>query len=280
MNRNRWQIVAFLTLASLFFGKFVQAQAPVKIVTDVVYASPGGEDLKVDFYLPEGEGPFPGVLMVHGGAWLAGDRSRMAIHALQLARSGYAVASIGYRMAPMHKFPAQLDDCKTALDWLRQHAADYHIDPNRIAGYGFSAGAHLICLTAMTASDPSQGLCAVVAGGTPCDLTLEPAKSARLAYFLGGTRAEKPEIYRQASPAKFVSEKTPPMFFFHGTADELAPLTAVKSMCAELDMAGCVARICEIENAGHIGSFMSPQARQEAVKFLNEVLQTPAATDP
>ncbi|MCC9609121.1 alpha/beta hydrolase [Blastopirellula sp. JC732] len=274
---NRWQIAAFLTLASLFFGKFVQAQPLVKVITDVVYASPGGDDLKVDLYLPEGEGPFPGVLMVHGGAWLGGDRSRMAVHALQLARNGYVVASIGYRLAPVHKFPAQLDDCRTALDWLRQHAVEYHIDPNRIAGYGFSAGAHLVCLTAMTTSDPAEGLCAVVAGGTPCDLTLEPATSIRLAYFLGGSRAEKPEVYRQASPAKFVSDKAPPMFFFHGTADDLVPLAAVKAMCADLDQAGCRTQICEIDNAGHIGSFISPQARQEAVKFLDEVLQAPAA---
>lgn len=277
---NRWKIAAFLTLATLFFGKYALAQQPVKIISDVVYASPGGEDLKVDLYLPEGEGPFPGVLMVHGGAWITGDRSRMAIHALQLARSGYCVASIGYRLAPMHKFPAQLDDCRAALDWFRDHADQYHVDPNRIAGYGFSAGAHLICLTAMTATDPARGLCAVVAGGTPCDLTLEPAKSARLAYFLGGTRADIPDVYRQASPATFVTAKVPPMFFFHGTADNLVPLSSVKSMCSALDAAGCDARLWEIDKASHIGSFMSPQARQEAVKFLDEVLQTPAVAVP
>ncbi|UUO05103.1 alpha/beta hydrolase [Blastopirellula sp. J2-11] len=277
---NRGKMVAILALASLFFGKIAQAEQPIQIITDVVYASPGGEDLKVDLYLPQGDGPYPGVLMVHGGAWLAGDRSRMAIHALQLARHGYCVASIGYRLAPAHKFPAQLEDCRMALAWLRDHADQYHIDPKQIVGYGYSAGAQLICLTAMTATDPAQGLCAVVAGGTPCDFTLEPLTSARLAYFLGGTRAAVPDVYRQASPAKFVSTKSPPMFFFHGTADSLVPLAGVKAMCKALDQAGCDVRLCELDQASHIGSFLSPQARQEAVKFLDEVLQTTAATDP
>lgn len=276
---NRLQMAAILVGMSLFFGNIAQAQQPVKIITDIVYASPGGEDLKVDLYLPTGEGPYPGVLMVHGGAWLAGDRSRMAIHALQLARSGYCVASIGYRLAPAHKFPAQLEDCRSALAWLRAHAEQYHIDPQQVVGYGYSAGAQLICLTALTATDPAQGLCAVVAGGTPCDFTLEPLASARLAYFLGGTRAALPDAYREASPAQFVSSKAPPMFFFHGTADGLVPLAGVQAMCAALDQAGCDVRLCELDSATHIGSFMSPQARQEAVKFLDEVLQTPAAAD-
>ncbi|MFI4875832.1 MAG: alpha/beta hydrolase fold domain-containing protein [Blastopirellula sp. JB062] len=277
---NRWQMAVILGLAILFFGKIAQAEQPIQIISDVVYASPGGHDLKVDLYLPAGEGPFPGVLMVHGGAWLAGDRSRMAIHALQLARRGYAVASIGYRLAPVHKFPAPLEDCRTALAWLRKHAEQYRIDPGRIAGYGYSAGAHLVCLTAMTAADPAQGFCAVVAGGTPCDLTVEPLQSLRLAYFLGGSRAALPEVYRQASPATFVSSKTPPIFFFHGSADTLVPMAGVKAMCAALDQAGCDARLFELENATHIGSFISPHARQEAVKFLDEVLQTPAAATP
>ena len=127
------------------------------------------------------------------------------------------------------QFPAQIYDCQAAVRWLRANAAKYKIDPDRIGGYGYSAGGHLVALLGalddddfrepgLPADAPSARLQVVVAGGAPCDFRALPADSKRLAYWLGGTPAEKPDAYRDASPANYVTADDPPMFFFHGGA--------------------------------------------------------------
>ena len=114
------------------------------------YAKRDGVELFADIYMPPGEGPNPGVLMVHGGAWAAGSKWNVLFHANQLAQHGYTVAAIDYRLAPKHKFPAQLEDCRAALDWMRANADKYRIDKSRIGAYGYSAGGHLVSLLAVT----------------------------------------------------------------------------------------------------------------------------------
>ena len=111
-----------------------------------------------------------------------------------MAKHGYAACSINYRLAPKYPFPAQIDDCKSAVRWLRSHAEKYKIDPARIGGFGYSAGGHLVALLGVTdrsdglegpdatADSPSTRLQCVVAGGAPCDFRALPADSSRLAY--------------------------------------------------------------------------------------------------
>jgi acetyl esterase/lipase len=157
--------------------------------------------LKCDVYTPEGDGPFPGVLVVHGGAWRMGTRGQLAGVAELLAKHGMTAVAISYRLAPQCKFPAQIEDCKEAVRWMRTNAARLKIDPDRIGGYGYSAGAHLVSLLGATdAKDglegvpdpsklPSTRLQCVAAGGTPCDLRLLPPNIEGLSFFLGGSRA-------------------------------------------------------------------------------------------
>lgn len=279
--------VALLGVSGMAWGEDVAAQdakpadsAPAKVtdrvtvLPDQVYVERDGKPLLVDLYLPAGEGPFPGILMIHGGAWAGGARGHMASHAMYLAENGYAVAAISYRLAPAHRFPAQLEDCTSALTWLHESAEKLQIDPTRIGGYGYSAGAHLICLLAtQTAQDKALRLSAIVAGGTPADFTREPLASPRFNYFLGGTRAEIPEVYDAASPVCQVSEECPPMFLFHGTADRVVPLRSTELMIDALKEVGVQTELYLVEGGGHMGAFINQAARSEALKFLDRKLK-------
>src|SRR3989454_5172001 len=110
---------------------------------DVVYAHAGGVPLRFDHYRPRKvAGAAPAVVFVHGGAWMHGDPSQAAGNALHLARRGIATISLSYRLAPAHRFPAPLDDVRHGLRWVRAHAGELGIDPERLALLGLSAGAH------------------------------------------------------------------------------------------------------------------------------------------
>lgn len=272
-----WKSLFFALLFLVIGEGIAYAETPsVRMIRNQVFAEREGKDLLADVYLPAGEGPFPAVLMIHGGAWASGSRSHMAGHALFLANHGYAVAAISYRFAPTYRFPAQLEDCQDALNWLGKHAQEFQIDPARIAGWGHSAGGHLACLVASTqsASTPSQPLLkAVVAGAAPCDFTNEPLRSHRLAFFLGGSRAEKPGTYENASPVAHVTAKCPPIFFFHGTDDTVVPIIQAQVMYDKLTNLGIPTVFYQSEGRGHLGCLIDHHARQEALKFLDRQLK-------
>src|SRR5262245_5551287 len=143
----------------------VTARADLK--TDIEYGTAAGESLKLDAYVPEGAGPFPAVILVHGGGWTAGDKSGgprkgyMAPMHEPLQRAGLAWFSINYRLAPKFHYPACVEDVETAIRWVKAHAAEFHLDPKRIALSGESAGGLLVALVAMRA-DESTRLSAIV----------------------------------------------------------------------------------------------------------------------
>lgn len=246
--------------------------------------------LAMDIYMPHGSGPFPGVLVVHGGAWTVGNRSQLAPVANALAERGYVAATISYRLAPTHKFPAQLDDCRAAVRWLREHSSELKLDGTRMGGFGYSAGGQLVALLG-TLDDrehreagvrddaPSARLQAVVAGGAPCDFRVLAADSNRLAYWLGGTRAAKPDAYRIASPAAFISSDDPPMFFFHGERDLLVPARSPQRMVALLAQAGVTAEMRVIKNAGHLEALLDRASMDQALAFADKHLRQSAASD-
>jgi triacylglycerol lipase len=261
--------------------------ADLETIRDVTYVQRGSQDLKADVYVPNGPGPFPAVLVVHGGGWRSGSKDRFGRFADRLAGEGFTAVAINYRLAPDDKFPAQIDDCKNAVRWMRKNAAKYKIDPDRIGALGYSAGGHLVALLGVT--DPSCGLegpdadgtstrlqC-VVAGGAPCDFRLIPPNVDRLAYWLGGTRAEKQAAYEQASPLNFASKDDPPILFFHGEDDRLVPILGAQTMVAKLTSLGVTARLVTIPGAGHPQAVGDERAWTESVKFLQEHLQNTAA---
>ena len=236
--------------------------------------------LLADLYLPNGDGPFPTILMVHGGAWFSGSKSNVALHARHAAESGYAVVAINYRLAPTHKFPAQLEDCQLALRWIAEKSDRFGFDTRRVAAYGYSAGAHLACLLAMkqdtaalkAATGELPQIRAVVAGGTPCEFSWVPEKSERLAFWLGDSRARRPDRYIAASPVTFVDKQDPPVFLFHGKTDRIVPLTSAQKMMESLSSKGVPAELHVIADADHLGAFINVNARKQAINFLNEQL--------
>jgi acetyl esterase/lipase len=260
------------------------AEPSIRIVRDKTYVERPSGPLAADVYLPRGDGPFPAMLVVHGGAWRFGSRSQLAAAALALADNGYVAVAINYRLAPQHTFPAQLHDCQAAVRWVRTNAKEYKIDPNRVGGFGYSAGGHLVALMGVLSENelrepglpadlPSARLQLVVAGGAPCDFRTLPANDSGLAYWLGGTRGRLPNAYRDASPAEFVSKDDPPMFFFHGEKDELVPLTGPKAMVARLDAVGVRAEMHEVPSAGHLEAIVHREVLGKVLTFTKAHLQ-------
>jgi acetyl esterase/lipase len=276
-----------MTIVALVMGASQLASLPaaesIDILRNVAYVQRDTGKLKADFYLPKTTATGPGVLVVHGGAWIVGNKSHMDFIGRRLAEEGFVAMSIQYRLAPQAIFPAQIEDCQAAVRFLREHAQQYHVDPSRIAGYGYSAGGQLVALlgtlpdTAAPAAEASPDtvstrLQAVVAGGAPCDFRPLPVNSTQLAYWLGGTRADKPEAYECASPACYVSSDDPPMLLFHGEEDSLVPILSPQAMVAQLTAAGVKSRLYTVPKAGHIAAFRDQAAIEEAVKFLKAEL--------
>jgi len=242
-----------------------------------VYVERDSGPLKADLYVPEGKGPFPGVLVVHGGAWYMGTRAQLSGFAQMLASRGMTAVAISYRFAPAHKFPAQIEDCKAAVRWMRRHADRLKIDPEQIGGFGYSAGAHLVALLGTTDANeetdmPSTRLQAVAGGGAPCDFRTMPLDLQMLSFWLGGTRRQQAEQYRLASPAEFVSADDPPMFFFHGEKDSLVPMSSPVMMCRDLKSVGVPSELYVVPNTGHVLAMLDRTALEKCATFFAEQL--------
>lgn len=288
-----WGIV-IATAGSACAGEPASSSAAKpQVIRNLTYVQRGATVLKADVYLPTGPGPFAGVLMVHGGAWAAGNKAHMARHAHVLTSHDYVVVSIAYRLAPQDRFPAPLDDCRAAIRWMRRNADQYKIDPTRIGAYGYSAGGHLVSLLAVTGDAEGQmndapadekGIstriqCAV-AGGAPCDFEWLPVESQALAYFLGGSRRDKPEVYRNASATTFATPDDAPTFFFHGEQDAIVPRRAATALMERLADAGVRTEMYVVPDAGHMGAFLHAEPPQRAVAFLDSVLKLHDAGKP
>lgn len=247
---------------------------------DVVVTPPDWpQALLADVYRPEGAGPFPAVLLIHGGAWRRGDRAQVQGLAERIAARGYVVVNTTYRLAPQWNFPAPLQDVQQVLRWMRSESGAGHgVDAARIASFGYSAGAHLAALLGHVANDatlgdPATRVQAVVAGGTPADLRLFTGGHL-VPGFIGGTQAQRPDAYRQASPVAHVDAGDPPVFQYHATLDGLVPYEQALHYKAALDAAGLPNELYAIRGHGHIsGFFADGSAVQAALAFLDRYLR-------
>jgi acetyl esterase/lipase len=194
----------------------------------------------LDLVQPTGDGPFPLVIWIHGGAWQRGDREDHLKDMLALAACGYVGASIDYRLTPAYKWPAQLDDCRTALDFLCGKAREYQIDPQRVGAAGASAGGHLALMLGLARQRSKPTVIKAVANiFGPTDLsTFAPSEvgDGVLRKVLGkdmndlfidflGTSDRTAAIMAQASPITYVAKGNPPVLTLHGSADPLCPLS-------------------------------------------------------
>jgi acetyl esterase/lipase len=254
-------------------------QADYTVQKALTYTPAGWPQAQVaDLYQPQGRGPFPAVIVVHGGGWVRGDRFTMDGISKKLAEQGFVALNIEYRLAPEYIFPAALQDVQQSVRWLRAHADEYHVDPTRVGVWGYSAGAELAALLGtLSPGDPNFAadarVQAVVAGGTPADLRYA-GDSSLVRDFVGDTLESRPDLYRDISPIAFVSADDPPTYLYHGTFDWVVyQINAVK-MKQALDKAGVPAELYLLHGSGHIATFLfSRGAETEGLKFLRRYLR-------
>jgi acetyl esterase/lipase len=203
--------------------------ARARIWRGVDYASPDGFPLKLDIYEPMIEPTvgdlYPAVIVIQGGGWRVNDnRMWFESHNRYLASQGYVVFDIQHRLSQRAKWPAQLQDVQQAVCWVKQHAAEYRLDPQRIAVLGRSSGAHLALMAGMRAQDAGTQVQAIVAIYAPTDLqfkNLRPGSS--IIQLMGGRFEDMPAAYADASPIEFVHDHLPSILLIEGMMDNVVP---------------------------------------------------------
>ncbi|QLE39092.1 alpha/beta hydrolase [Nostoc sp. C052] len=225
---------------------------------DILFASPGGVPLKMEVYQPSKIGKYPAVVVIYGGAWQYGNTHANSEFNQYIANHGYTVFAIDYRHAPQYQFPSQLDDVRTALNFIRKHAAEYEADSESMVLLGRSAGAHLAMLAAYQTDAPP--IRAVVNYYGPVDLTEgyktppnpDPINSrAVLKAFLGGSVEELPNQYEIASPINYLTHPLPPTLLIYGSRDHLVEARFGRQMYERLHNSGNTAVFLEIPWAEH-----------------------------
>jgi acetyl esterase len=265
----RQAIIDFMKAAVLLLLPLLASGA---LQTDIEFASPGGFSLTLDAWVPEGPGPFPAVVIVHGGSFVRGDKQTYVKPLFEpLTQAGFAWFTINYRLAPQHRFPAAVDDVRSAVAWVRKNAAKYKVDPARIALAGESAGGHLVSF-AGAQPGPDSRVAAVVSFYGPHDFTFraEEFKTVppMIEAFTGVSDLDPEGLkrLRQASPATFVSKAMPPYLLIHGTADATVPYAQSVEMCQSMEKAGASCELYTVEGAGHgVGSWEN-ETRWQAYK--------------
>ena len=269
--------------------------APARRLPDVVYGDVFGyRPLELDLYLPDARSisgtPVPVIVHIHGGGWRRGSR-RHPLPALgpgfydQIAAQGFAVAAIDYRLSGEARYPAPLEDVRTAVGWARDNAASYGLDAGRVFLWGDSSGGHLALLAGLTGAKvqavvawfPVTDLVGLpgdiaAAGGTP-DL----GPDSREAQFLGGPASTMPEVAREASPVAHASAGAPPILLMHGAADDMVPAAQSVRLAEALAGAGADVELELVPGAGHFWNGASDVAAivHRSIEFLRAVSEAP-----
>ncbi|GIW41396.1 MAG: hypothetical protein KatS3mg076_1973 [Candidatus Binatia bacterium] len=238
--------------------------------TGIVYKKTESGPLELDAYWPAEGGPFPVVVMIHGGGWATGGRFQMGLTkwAGYLASGGLVVFSIDYRLAPRARYPEPFVDCLDAMDWTVEHASEFQGDPERLGLWGDSAGGHLALLVALTQTRPdfegprmrseSWRLRAVAALYPPTDLLRLHRSEERarrettvVRNFLGVDPENAPELWREASPIEQIHPAAPPILVLQGTRDLLVPHRHTEEFVARLRSAGVPCEFHLLEGGLH-----------------------------
>jgi len=242
-----------------------------RILRDIAYIPDGHERQKLDLYLPrqdESDGPLPLIIWVHGGAWRAGSKGNC--RSVRFLKQGYAAASINYRLSQHAIFPAQIEDCKAAIRFIRANAGEYNIDPDRIGVWGSSAGGHLVALLGTTGdlkqfdkgpnmhvSSRVQAVCDFFG---PTDLTKmsdfessmdHDAADSPESQLIGGPVQENKEACMRANPITYVSKDDPPFLICHGDKDMLVPHNQSVLLNAALIKADVNVKFHTVKGGGH-----------------------------
>lgn len=270
----------------------------IRVLRDLEYVPGGHARNKLDLYLPKQAGrqdrtsePLPLVIWVHGGAWLEG--SKEDCPAIRFVHKGYAVASINYRLSQHAIFPAQIEDCKASVRWLRANSDKYGLDAERFGVWGASAGGHLVALLGTAGDvkefDKGQNLNVSSRVQAVCDyfgptdlLAFDPsdpsldkdeynASNWPPAKLLGGPVQENKELAKRANPITYVTEDDPPFLIIHGDKDRLVPISQSQLLYDALKAAGVQVKFHTVKGAGH--GFDSPQVDRMVDDFFDRHLE-------
>jgi acetyl esterase/lipase len=301
MNRPIPTIIAFcLFITTIVNGQpdFIKSTFPEGTVLhqNIAYA---GDTLKkhmLDIYVPaNAKSPSPLVIWMHGGAWMMNDKyadmGYMTKTIRAIVENGYALASIDYRHSTTAIFPAQIQDCNQAVEFLSAHASQYKLDKNKFALMGFSAGGHLASLLGLSGNDnvtefypsqkkPSFSIKAVVDFYGPSNFVLffsngvPEATDNPVAKLLGASPLVRPDISDRASPVTYVNKNDPPFFIVHGEKDDQVPTAHSYLLKAYLDLAGIQNEITVVKDAPHFGvMFDNEEVKTKLLAFLEKNLK-------
>jgi acetyl esterase/lipase len=293
---------ALAILAAAAIAQPPRGPAPVPtsvtVERNLVYAQASGRDLQLDIYRPEqSQGALPVVMWVYGGAFRMGskDDGQTGL-ATWLAQHGYAVVAFNYRLSPVAQFPAQIQDCKAAVRWVRANSAKYALDPARIAAFGQSAGGHLSAMLGTSGGvgdlegdlgnpKESSRVQAVVdffgptdflqmdAKALPGGMKHDPADSPE-SQLVGGAIQQNKDKVARANPITYVSPDDPPFLILHGEQDPLVPVNQSELLFAALTSARVPVTFHKIAGAGHGGpQFTTPPVRAMVLAFLDQHLK-------
>ncbi len=286
-----------LLKAAYFLGfiKLVDKNPPVPnelIETkSISYKTIDSISLKLDIYRKKEMGrPAPLLIFIHGGGWRKGQREDYLLYLIDFAKRGYVTASISYRLLPGAKFPAAVEDVKCAVRWLRLHAGEFDIDPGKIALIGGSAGGHLATFVGYSADESRfDGQCtadsvssrvqAVINLYGPTDLTTEYAQThPTITAFLETPYVDNPQLYIEASPVHYLSADDPPTLIFHGTIDELVPVSQSDSLYQRLQNMGIPVEYHRMQGWPHtldLVQVINVYCQYHMTKFLSKYLPVP-----
>jgi len=273
---------------------------PVKVQRDILYETIDKQRLYLDLAMPKEGGPYPCVVMFHGGAWQGGSRKDLSVGSKDkngkvspsvienVASHGYVVASVGYRLAPKFKFPAQIEDARAAVRFLRANAKKYDIEPNEFAAAGFSAGGHLALLLGLAdkekdwnvGNNTNESSCVqcVVDFFGPTDLSLYSCspglEDAYMVPVFGKACKTNPDVFKKASPISYVSKNAPPILMIHGNFDLIVPIIHSENLLKKLEDAGATAKLITVNGEGHGWNGRElTRTTNDAIAFLNKHLK-------
>jgi acetyl esterase/lipase len=273
--------VAICIMGLLLLSHLAYAQNEVILENGIVYCSHGGMDLKLDMAMPKSvDGNLPALMYLSGNGWghwwgSSFDRNQHAYAIKQAAAHGYVAVAVDYRPTsikdgglPKYRYPAQLQDVRSAVRWLRANSAKYHIDSDRIAAIGFSSGAHLALMLGVqdAEKEPEAGdndiiysskVQAIVTVGGPTELSrmyheaTYPGIAECLSELIGGTPEQREADYYSASPLYFVTKDAPPTLIIQGETDNEVPLNQATLLYDRMIKLGVQAQLVQIRHVGH-----------------------------
>jgi acetyl esterase/lipase len=258
---------------------------------DLAYVTGGHERQKLDLYLPRSGKALPLLVLIHGGAFRMG--SKDGEDPSSLLTQGYAVAAINYRLSQHALWPAQIEDCKAAVRWLRAHATMYGLDPDRFAAYGHSAGGHLAAMLGVTGEvrqfDVGEHLAfssrvrAVADFFGPTDFLqmdahrlpggmVHDAADSPESMLVGGPIQDHKDKVASANPITFAGRGAPPFLIVHGNADPAVPHHQSELLAEALTRAGGQVTFYTVKGGGH-GGFTDPRVEELLDAFLAQHLK-------